>query len=155
MKRLQLIAVAAAAGAGLGTLQVVRENQATWDAVHATLPTVLVQTAAGALIGGAFVGAVMYYLTARRGQPVRRNSGAPRIVPVDAGMSRPDYSIRHVFVFLFGAGLLAAGGLVVLACLRHPTVYGILRGGAGAVFLMGLGAYLLWEDFVAPHVTRR
>jgi hypothetical protein len=51
----------------LGAGQVIRDNAAMWRAVHATVPTVVVQTAAGSVIGGVCLGALVFYWVARRG----------------------------------------------------------------------------------------
>ena len=59
-------AIAAAAGCCLGALQIVRENRGEWDAVHATLLTIVIQTGAGALVGGAFLAVIMVTLLSRR-----------------------------------------------------------------------------------------
>jgi hypothetical protein len=67
----------------------------------------------------------------------------------------PVFGVRHGFILVFALALLAGGGVILQACLAHPTVYGLVRGGFGAVFLMGLGGYLVWDDFVAPFVRRR
>ncbi len=151
-----LALMGAACGAGLGAMQVVRDNAAQWDAVRATLATEAVQVLAGALLGGAFVGALVFYWAARRraGGIGPRATGEPMAVAASPVGPRV-YGMRQVFILMFGLGLLAVGGVVLLACMRHPTVYGLLRGAFGALFLMALGGYLIWDDFVAPSMRRQ
>jgi hypothetical protein len=151
----QLATGGAAAGAVLGAGQVIRDNAEAWRAVHATVPTVLVQTAAGGAIGALFVGAVVFYWGSRRG--VRTLGPAPgrRARPAEVVAPRAALGVRHGFILVFALALLAGGAVILRACLAHPTVYGLVRVGFGAVFLMGLGGYLIWDDFVAPVVRRR
>ncbi len=151
-----MAAIGAAVGAVLGAGQVIRDNAGTWQAVHATVPTVLVQTAAGGVIGALFVGAVVFYWGSRRvvrtlGPAPGRRAGAR---PAEVVAPRAALGVRHGFILVFALALLAGGAVILRACLAHPTVYGLVRGGFGAVFLMGLGGYLIWDDFVAPVVRR-
>ena len=145
-RNLPTIGLSAAAGCCLGAWQVVRENQAGWSAEHATPVTIIIQSGAGALIGGAFAAGIMAYLLSRR-RPTRRVAAPP---PSRPARPRPS-AIRHGVILLFAIALLAVGAIVLLACLKHPTVYGVLRGGFGAAFLMALGGYLIWDDFIAPR----
>ena len=160
MRRVLLVGISAAAGCCLGAYQVVRENHDQWDAVHASLVTIIVQTGAGALIGGVFAGVAMFYLRSRllpgRRRPLHGTPAQPSHRSRSAEPVRPaPNTVRHVLIILFAGGLLTAGGIVVLACLRHPSIYGLLRAGFGGVFLMGLGAFLIWDDFVAPRLGDR
>ena len=153
--------IAAVAGGCLGAWQVVRENRVEWDAVHATLGTIIVQTGAGALIGGVFVATILVYLVSRRptsGRVARHVDWAGAHGPVRppmAGPARDPSMIRHALILVFALGLVTCGGIVAVAVLRHPGVYAVLRGGAGAAFLIGLGLYLVWDDFVAPRMAVR
>jgi hypothetical protein len=152
-----MAAFGAAVGALLGAGQVIRDNAGTWQAVHATMPTVVVQTAAGGLIGGLFVGAVAVYGGSRRVVRTLAPVAArpTRVRPAQVAAPRPALGLRHGFILVFALALLAAGGVILRACLTHPTLYGLVRGGFGAVFLLGLGGYLVWDDFVAPFVRAR
>jgi hypothetical protein len=152
-----------AAGAGiglcLGAFQTVQENSAAWDAEHATVATMVIQVAAGALIGGVFIGLLTLYW-ARRLRPSANLTAAARQRPRPAP-DRPNipaapikYGPRHGLILLFALALLVGGAVILRACLMHPTVYGLLRGGCGAIFLMGLGGYLIWDDFIAPKLGR-
>lgn len=60
--------------------------------------------------------------------------------------------MRRLLLFLFSIGLLGAGVYVLSICLRHPTIYGMLRIGFGAMFLIALGGFLLWDDFAKHHI---
>jgi hypothetical protein len=63
--------------------------------------------------------------------------------------------IRRTVLFLFASGLLGGGGYLLFLSLTHPTFYSILRGAVMAAFFMGLGGYLLWEDFIKPSMVKR
>jgi hypothetical protein len=154
---------AAGAGVGLclGVFQVVRENNAAWMAEHATPATIIVQTAAGAMLGGVFVGALMLYWSMRRHPAAARpRSGGlrPGGSTLPGHPARPrqpiKYGVRHVLILLFATALIGAGAFVLSACLAHPSVYGLLRGGFGAVFMIGLGGFLIWDDFIAPQLVK-
>ena len=124
-------AIGSAAGFVLGAIQVVRENAATWGAVHATPATIMLQTVAGALLGAAFIGAATAYLFMRRGpakaaaaaRPLRTTRAGPEI-PREGARS----GARQVVIMIFALALLALGSLVLVACVtwRHPTVYLLL-----------------------------
>jgi hypothetical protein len=152
-----MAAIGAAVGAVLGAGQVIRDNAGTWQAVHATVPTVAVQTAAGGVIGGLVAGLAVAYWASLGGRvtpgPVAATSVETR--PAAVVTPRAGLGVRQVFVLAFGVGLMAVGGVILRACLGHPTIYGVLRGGFMAVFFVGLGGYLVWDDFVAPLVRRR
>ncbi len=62
--------------------------------------------------------------------------------------------MRKILLFLFATGLLAAGAYVLSLCLAHPSIYNILRTGFGAAFLLAMGGYLLWDDFIRPFTTK-
>jgi hypothetical protein len=63
--------------------------------------------------------------------------------------------MRRILLFVFSIGVLSGGAYVLSLCFIHPTIYGIARGVLGAGFLMFVGGYLLWEDFIKPLLGRR
>jgi arginine exporter protein ArgO len=63
--------------------------------------------------------------------------------------------IRKAILFLFSIALICAGAYVFSLFLRHPSLATLFRVGFGAVFLMALGAYLLWDDFLQPMIRQR
>ncbi len=153
-----------AAGAGiglcLGAFQVVHENSGDWNAEHATVATMVIQIAAGALIGGAFLGLLMLYWGRRLGASAnpttamrQRQRSTPNRPSIPATPIK--YGPRHALILVFALALLVGGAVILRVCLAHPTVYGLLRGGCGALFLIGLGGYLIWDDFVAPKLGRQ
>ncbi len=154
-------AIAAAAGCCLGALQVVRENRGEWDAVHATLLTIVIQIGAGALVGGAFLAVIMVTLLSRRrpgglvARPAALDRAQAPVRAAGAARARAPSPVRHVLILVFAVALVACGGAVGLAVLRHPSPYALLRGGAGGALLVGLGVYLIWDDFVAPRMAGR
>jgi hypothetical protein len=59
--------------------------------------------------------------------------------------------LRRSALFLFACAALGAGGYLVLLSLANPNFYSLLRGGGMGAILIGLGGYLLWDDFVRPR----
>jgi len=62
--------------------------------------------------------------------------------------------MRKGLLLLFATGLLAAGAYVLSLCLAHPSIYNILRTGFGAAFLLAMGGFLLWDDFIRPFASK-
>jgi hypothetical protein len=63
-------------------------------------------------------------------------------------------AVRRILLFLFASALLCAGGYLLFVCLEHPSFYGMLRAGGVAIVFVGLGGYLLWDDFISPRLQR-
>jgi hypothetical protein len=61
--------------------------------------------------------------------------------------------LRKVLLFLFASTSMCGGGYLLFRCLEHPSIYGVLRGGGIATIFIGLGGYLLWDDFISPRVS--
>ncbi len=59
--------------------------------------------------------------------------------------------MRRVFLLLFSGGLIVGGTYFLLLCLQTPTIYGMLRGGVPCIFWIGLGGFLIWDDFLRPR----
>jgi hypothetical protein len=59
--------------------------------------------------------------------------------------------MRRIFLLLFAGGLIVCGTYFLLLCLQNPTVYGMLRGGIPCMFWIGLGCFLIWDDFLRPQ----
>ena len=62
--------------------------------------------------------------------------------------------LRRVLLFLFASASLCGGAYLLFLCLEHPSPYGILRGAGMAAIFIGLGGYLLWDDFIKPRVSQ-
>ncbi len=62
-----------------------------------------------------------------------------------------DFTTRRLLLLIFALALMAIGGFIFSLCLKHPTVIGMLRFGFGAAFFIGLGGFLIWDDFIAPR----
>jgi hypothetical protein len=56
--------------------------------------------------------------------------------------------VRKILLLLFSIGLIGAGAYVLALCLAHPNFYTLLRGAFGAIFLIAMGVFLLWDDFL-------
>jgi hypothetical protein len=61
--------------------------------------------------------------------------------------------LRRALLFLFASASLCGGGYLFFRCLEHPSIYGMLRGGGIATILIGLGGYMLWDDFLRPRIS--
>lgn len=61
---------------------------------------------------------------------------------------------RRILLFLFAGALIVAGLYVFSLAISHPTFYGVVRLGGGALIMAGLGGFLIWDDFVKPFVKR-
>ena len=62
--------------------------------------------------------------------------------------------MRKALVFIVAIGLLAGGAYLLAISLAHPTFYSVLRGAGIAVVFLGLGAYLLWDDFIVHRIRK-
>jgi hypothetical protein len=69
--------------------------------------------------------------------------------------SRRFFIVRRILLFAFSLCLMASGSYFFLLCLKHPTIYGMLRGGIPALFWVCLGGFLIWDDFIRPGPSRR
>ena len=63
--------------------------------------------------------------------------------------------IRRILLFAVATGLIFGGSYLIFLSLEHPNIYVILRFGLGALFLVGLGSYVVWDDFIKPLLDRR
>jgi hypothetical protein len=93
--------------------------------------------------------------------PVRKGAVAPKRTPIanfKAAVSGASGSVgfgrgrmsnkRKLVAFLIYAAMIG-GGLYLLTDITIRNKGGAVAG-AGAVFLMGLGGYLIWTDIIAP-----
>ncbi len=61
--------------------------------------------------------------------------------------------MRRVCLLLFAVGYLACGAYVFFLCVINPNIYGMFFLDLGSAFsLMAFGLYLLWDDFLRPHI---
>jgi hypothetical protein len=70
-----------------------------------------------------------------------------------AGIEPRNIDLRRTVLFLFASALLGAGGYLLFVSLEHPNIYSLLRAGGIAVVLIGLGSYLVWDDFIRPRIS--
>ena len=64
--------------------------------------------------------------------------------------------MRKALLFIFAIALLAGGAYLLAISLMHPNFYSVVRGAGIAVIFIGLGAYLLWDDFIGrPNRGRK
>ena len=64
-------------------------------------------------------------------------------------------AVRRILLLLFSLGLIGAGADIFALCLVHPNYYTLLRGAFGAIFLVALGVFLLWDDFLRHFTSSR
>jgi hypothetical protein len=63
--------------------------------------------------------------------------------------------MKRVLLLAFAMALICAGIYMLMSTVSHPSLFGIARGGFGAVVWIGLGGFLLWDDFLKPFAVRR
>jgi hypothetical protein len=62
--------------------------------------------------------------------------------------------LRKTVLLVFAASLLGAGAYLFYRLCLHPSA-GVLRFGFGAIFLIAFGGFLIWDDFIMPHVRNQ
>jgi hypothetical protein len=62
--------------------------------------------------------------------------------------------MRRVLLLAFSLLMVIGGAYFLIVSLQHPTPYGMLRATLPAVFWIGLGAFLLWDDFLRPGKSK-
>ena len=63
--------------------------------------------------------------------------------------------MRKLLLLILAIALIAGGLYLLAASMAHPNVYSVLRGAGVAVVFIGLGAYLLWDDFVRGRFRKQ
>jgi hypothetical protein len=63
--------------------------------------------------------------------------------------------MKRVLLLAFAMALICAGVYMLMSTVAHPSLFGIARGGFGAVVWIGLGGFLLWDDFLKPLAVKR
>jgi len=60
-------------------------------------------------------------------------------------------TMPRIILLLFAGGLIVGSIYFLLLCVQYPTIYGMWRGGVPSLFWVGLGCFLIWDDFLRPR----
>jgi hypothetical protein len=84
------------------------------------------------------------------------------VEPLDGGgwlfkgdLLTAEAAMKRILLFAFSITLVCAGVYALISVVLYPSVYGVARGGFAALVWLGLGGFLLWDDFLKPYAVRR